>query len=316
MSKVCCGITYSDKDRFCGVCGKRLEDIEERTVLINEQQIHNTNEDDEPGTSVLTADMRGPIKHPENEEQDKSTDSKKETVVKDNTADDKIENKQEDSNDSRKEESPADSKDSEKEESPADNKDSEKKDSPADNKDSEKKDSPADSKDSEKEESPVDDKENDEEKGSADNKDDEDDEDSITSMLTADMKKPMPGQMPPMQNGRPMQPMPSQMPPMQNGRPMQPMPGQMQPMQNGRPMQQPAKPKKSEEQKEKSAKTCGLVSLIVSAVGLVAVGVMLFFFVINADYKKYDKEAEKGLYYSTETTETASFGDTLNSEEE
>lgn len=280
MSKVCCGITYSDKDRFCRVCGKRLEDEEEKTVLINEQQIRNAIEDDEPGTSVLTADMRGPIKHPENAEQAGNS----------------------------KEDSPVDSK---SEDVSVDGEDSKSEDSPADN----------DKEDNKNKNAEADDKDNKSEEKTAEGDSDEDDEDSTTSILTADMKKqapqtqpngvpkqPMPSQMPSMQpNGKPMQ----QMPPMQpNGRPMQQMPGQMPPM------QQPAKPKKSEEQKEKTAKTCGLISLIVSGIGLVAVAVMLFLFVLNADYKKYDKEAEKGLYNSTPTTETASSGDSLSSEEE
>ena len=57
----------------------------------------------------------------------------------------------------------------------------------------------------------------------------------------------------------------------------------------------PPKPPKSPEAKEKAAKICGITSLSVSIAGLVAVLVLLFMFVIKADYKKFEGEADKGF---------------------
>ena len=74
MSKICCGVTYSDEDKVCRVCGKSLEDDEEKTVLINTTPDFVKADEDEPSDS--TEELKGtaePVmpQEPEGEETEK-----------------------------------------------------------------------------------------------------------------------------------------------------------------------------------------------------------------------------------------------------
>jgi len=259
MSKICCGVTYSDEDKVCRVCGKSLEVDEEKTVLINTTPDFAKADEGEPSDS--TEELKGtaePIKPQEAEGKDDESTSeggaKPEEAV--NT------------------------------EEPA--------------------------------------------------KAEEDDEPS-TSILTADMmgpikhpenevngQNPMAGPMgqppiPPMgqpvgPQGQPMmgQPMGPQGQPMM-GQPNRPMGPQGQPMMGQQPTK-PPKPPKSPEAKEKAAKICGITSLSVSIAGLIAVLVLLFMFVIKADYKKFEGEADKG--FNNPDTNISTISDATEGEEE
>lgn len=281
MSKICCGVTYSDEDKVCRVCGKSLENDEEKTVLINTtpdfvkadegepsdstEELKGTaepvkpqepegkpeeavsteepakaEEDDEPSTSILTADMMGPIKHPENEGNGQNSNMAKPMGPQGQ---------------------------------------------------------PMMGQPMGPQGQPM-------------------------------MGQPMGPQGQPMM-GQPNRPMGPQGQPMMGqpmmGQPNRPMGPQGQPMmgQPNRPMgpqgqpmmgQQPPKPPKSPEAKEKAAKICGITSLSVSIAGLVAVLVLLFMFVINPGYKKFEGEAEKGFHEPNTNISTVS--DATEGEEE
>ena len=267
MSKVCCGVTYSDEDKVCRVCGKSLEDDEEKTVLINTPPNVVKADEDEPSDS--TEELKGtaePVKpqEPEGEEAEKKeAESTSEGEAK--------------------------SEESVSAEEPA--------------------------------------------------KAEEDDEPS-TSILTADMMGPIkhpenegngqnPNMVKPMGQppispmgpqgqpmmGQPNRPMGPQGQPMM-GQPNRPMGPQGQPMMGQQPpkLPKPPKPPKSPEAKEKAAKICGITSLSVSIAGLVAVLVLLFMFVIKADYKKFEGEADRG--FNDPNTNISTVSDAVEGEEE
>ena len=265
MSKICCGVTYSDEDKVCRVCGKSLENDEEKTVLINTTPDFVKADEGEPSDS--TEELKGtagPVKPQETEGE-------------------KVE----------------------------------------------KQDAELTSRDEGKPEEAV----STEEPAKA-----EDDDEPSTSILTADMMgpikhpenegngqnsnmaKPMGPQGQPMMGqpigpqGQPMmgQPMGPQGQPMM-GQPNRPMGPQGQPMMGQQPPK-PPKPPKSPEAKEKAAKICGITSLSVSIAGLVAVLVLLFMFVINPGYKKFEGEAEKGFHEPNTNISTVS--DATEGEEE
>ena len=71
--------------------------------------------------------------------------------------------------------------------------------------------------------------------------------------------------------------------------------------------QKPPKPPRTAEQKAKTKKICGITSMVIAGLGLVAVGVTLFFYVINPKYKDFEGAAKEGL--STATTVEATITD-------
>ena len=237
MSKVCCGVTYSDEDKVCRVCGKSLEDDEEKTVLINTPPNVVKADEDEPSDS--TEELKGtaePVKpqEPEGEEAEKKeAESTSEGEAK--------------------------SEESVSAEEPA--------------------------------------------------KAEEDDEPS-TSILTADMMGPIKH---PENEGNGQNP--NKVKPMIQP-PISPMGPQGQPMMGQQPpkLPKPPKPPKSPEAKEKAAKICGITSLSVSIAGLVAVLVLLFMFVIKADYKKFEGEADRG--FNDPNTNISTVSDAVEGEEE
>ena len=289
MSKICCGVTYSDEDKVCRVCGKSLENDEEKTVLINTTPDFVKADEGEPSDS--TEELKGtagPVKPQETEGE-------------------KVE-KQDAELTSRDEGKPEEAVSTEE---------------PAKAEDD---DEPSTSILTADMMGPIKHPEN---EGNGQN---------------SNMAKPMGPQGQPMMGqpigpqGQPMmgQPMGPQGQPMMGqpmgpqGQPMmgQPMGPQGQPMMGqpnrpmgpqGQPMMgqqppKPPKPPKSPEAKEKAAKICGITSLSVSIAGLVAVLVLLFMFVINPGYKKFEGEAEKGFHEPNTNISTVS--DATEGEEE